>query len=128
MKGFFNELLMWSEVWALLIPLAIVFIYKAESPIKPIIIYIFLALLLNTASDLISYFTNELPGWLQNNQILYNFHSIARTLLFSWYISTLKIKYTSLLATRIIPLYLIFFHNRSFMLLKVVFTVLNWQD
>ena len=109
MKTFLNELLLWSEVWALLIPLTIIFIYKIKGQIiRPVVIYVFIAFFLNTAADVISYFNNELPNWLRSNQILYNIHSIARTLLFSWYILKLNLKYPIWLKRAVVPLYLVF--------------------
>lgn len=93
----------------MLIPLAIIFIYKIKGAIiRPVVIYVCIAFFLNAAADLISYFNDALPGWLRSNQILYNIHSIARTLLFSWYILKLNLKYPLWLKRMVVPLYLVF--------------------
>jgi len=85
-----KEIFDWSEAWAPLIPLAIL-IGRKNIPayLKPIRLYIWLALLFNTGALLIWYRNVlKLPGipiYLQSNNFLYNAHSIARLLLFSWF-------------------------------------------
>ncbi len=73
-----------SEIWALLIPL-IVLLFQRKQPIslKPVIIYIWLALLLNVVIDGIMAFKNYFPGWLHSNNPFYNVHSIIRFICFS---------------------------------------------
>ncbi len=73
----------WSEVWALLIPLAIIFIYPVKkTSIRLIVQYIAVAFILNLLATLIQIFHNQLPQNLRNNNIFYNLHSIARVLFF----------------------------------------------
>lgn len=78
----------WSEVWAFLIPLAVIIIYKPKGKkILPLIIYVILGFILNfLAIFMIQYYT-LMPSWVNNNNnILYNLHSFARVIFFSWYI------------------------------------------
>src|SRR5688572_21278691 len=49
-----QQILDWSEVWALLIPLTILLIFKPKASwVKPIIFYLLIALILGAALDLI---------------------------------------------------------------------------
>lgn len=76
----------WSEVWALLIPLLIL-IYKREQPVflKPVIVYLWIALVLNLAADIIGDFRSHFPHWLNSNNILYNIHSLVRFACFFYF-------------------------------------------
>ena len=74
----------WSEVWALLIPLLVLsFHRKQPASLKPIIIYMWLAFLLNLAIDIIMAIRSYYPD-LSNNPF-YNLHSIVRFICFSIY-------------------------------------------
>lgn len=78
-----------SEVWALLIPLFLLFFKKVKKePIREIIYYLWIALYLNIVIVLISflpdfYDTSKFPFLLQNNTVEYNLHSIIRVTLFT---------------------------------------------
>ena len=88
-----QEIIDWSEVWALLIPLAVLlWIKKIPASAKPIAIYVWVALALNFLQDY--FWKNRLlfsfsstPG---DNIIFYNSHSIIRFLLFSWFFICIK--------------------------------------
>ena len=83
-------LLDWSEVWAPLIPLAY-FLFHREQPryMRPVIAYVFLALFLNLAIDLISELKpNYIPESVSNNP-LYNIHSILRFICFAGFFTLL---------------------------------------
>ena len=69
----------WSEVWALLIPL-FVLIGNTKQPtfLKPVIIYLLLALPINLIGDITADFKKYFPSWLQSNTPLYNIHSVVR--------------------------------------------------
>ena len=109
MNDFFNSVLQLSEVWALLIPLAIIVIYRPkEAGMRPIVVYVFIAFILNLAATFISYFHKQLPVYLQNNNLLYNLHSLARVILFSWYILHLKLIRSGWLSKFVLPIFLIF--------------------
>jgi hypothetical protein len=76
-----------SEAWALLIPLMYIILKKPLSPLlKPIIFYVVLAFLFNTMATIIWVFNKDMPQWLNNNNVFYNLHSIARVVFFSWYL------------------------------------------
>lgn len=91
MGKIFEKILDLSEVWAPLIPLVFVFRHKQPALLKPIIIYLWLALILNFFGDIIGEFSVRLnfPYWLQSNNPLYNLHSLIRFACFSYFFMSL---------------------------------------
>jgi len=86
MNGFLNTLINWSEVWSLIIPLTVIIIYRPkDAQVKPYIVYVFIALLLNTMATIMVEYYHSMPSNLKNNNILYNLHSITRMICFTWY-------------------------------------------
>lgn len=90
MNYIIHKILDWSEVWALLIPLAILLWKKNKLKyLRPVRIYLFLSLIVNLIIDLVAYnkkiwgLTPEDFWW--NNNFLYNISSILRLLLFAWF-------------------------------------------
>jgi hypothetical protein len=85
-----KEIINWSEVWAILIPL-IVLIWKRnnESYLRPVKIYIIAAFTLNLAIDVIAETKGswgiDATNFFWNNNVFYNISSIVRLLLFSWF-------------------------------------------
>jgi len=82
----------WSEVWPLLIPLVFVlFGNKQPALLTPVIVYLWLALVLNVACDIIADFKHpyHFPPWLRSNNPIYNIHSIGRFACFSYLFITL---------------------------------------
>jgi hypothetical protein len=74
----------WAEVWALLIPLmALSLKRKQPTFLKPVIIYVWLALVINLVIDLIVPFKIYFPSWLHSNNPFYNIHSVVRFICFS---------------------------------------------
>lgn len=95
MGHFFREILDWSEVWALLIPLAFMFLYKSKPAyLKPVRIYLWTALLLNMFEDVLWKFQKPLGihkgDFLYNNNFIYNIGSVLRLLLFAWFFNLLR--------------------------------------
>lgn len=91
MNDFLTSIINWSEVWSLLIPLTIIWLYKPTGQnIKPLVLYIFIALVLNTMATIMVEFYFSMPAWLKNNNILYNIHSFIRVLIFGWYIIRIR--------------------------------------
>ena len=90
MTGILDQILNWSEVWAIFIPL-LVLIFRREQPafLKPVIIYLWFALVINLVGDTIGDFKAYLPGWLHSNNILYNIHSLVRFACFSFFFQML---------------------------------------
>jgi hypothetical protein len=80
----------WSEVWATLIPVY-AWLRKRQQPpvLKPVIIYLWLALFLNLAGDIIGDYKRSLPDWLQSNNVLYNVHSLVRFTCFGYFFYSL---------------------------------------
>lgn len=72
-------LLDWSEVWAPLIPL-VVFLLHREQPrfMRPVIVYLVLASLINLVIDLISELKPVFVPEEVSNNPLYNLHSVVR--------------------------------------------------
>ena len=85
MVDFLINILDWSEVWALIIPLAVL-LFRRQQPatLKPIIVYLWIAFILNVAIDIIVVINLDPKSDLSNNP-LYNMHSIARFICFSLY-------------------------------------------
>lgn len=82
----------WSEVWALLIPLFfLMFGNKQPSLLSPVIVYLWLALVLNLFGDVITDFKKpyHFPAWLQSNNPIYNIHSVVRFTCFSYFFISL---------------------------------------
>jgi hypothetical protein len=134
MKDFFLGILDWSEVWALIIPL-IVLLFNRQQPttLKPIIIYVWIAFILNLGIDIImvlrdhnlDWIETHFPEWFKTNNPLYNIHSVARFICFSSYFMHLSpasfAKFKKLLAVASVIFIVInfsifenFFNPRSF--------------
>jgi hypothetical protein len=85
----------WAEAWAPLIPLFFILRGKNRTPwLKPVRIYIWIALLLNIATTLLWKYKViwgiKPDDFLWSNNFLYNIHSIIRLLIFSWFFILLK--------------------------------------
>lgn len=76
----------WSEVWALLIPLFVLFFNKKQPHfLQPVIFYLIIAFIINLLADIIGDFREYLPVWIESNNVLYNVHSIIRFICFSYF-------------------------------------------
>ena len=81
-----ETILNWAEVWALLIPLFVLAVKRRQPAfLRPVIIYLWVALFLNLAGDIIGDFKRYLPTWMHSNNVLYNVHSVARFICFSYF-------------------------------------------
>ncbi|MDQ6762826.1 MAG: hypothetical protein M3015_09400 [Bacteroidota bacterium] len=86
MSDFFKSILNWSEVWALLIPLAVLILKKKQPKyLRPIILYLWLALILNITGDIILSINIINSRIVLSNNPLYNIHSIIRFACFSYF-------------------------------------------
>lgn len=83
MLKIFQLVLDWSEVWALLIPLTILMVKQQPAKLKLVVAYVWAALIINLAIDLVWKFRMLLPAAYNSNNFLYNLHSIVRFYLFS---------------------------------------------
>lgn len=95
MKEIFQNILDWSEVWALLIPLAVLIVKKNNTPyLKPVRWFIYVALIMNAAIDLVWRFKQSMGiqegDFLWSNNFIYNALSIIRLLLFAWFFNLLQ--------------------------------------
>ena len=110
----------WSEVWATLIPLTFI-LSRKNIPVylKPVRLYVWVALLLNTAATLLWWFKNpwgiEKGDFFWSNTFLYNTHSIIRLLLFSWFFILLKQRFMHRVKI-ILPLLFI-----AFIIIRLIF-------
>jgi hypothetical protein len=77
-------LLSWSEFWATLIPIS-VYLFHRDQPsyMRPVIAYLFIAMLINYTGNIIGDYWKILPAWMQSNTVLYNLHSMIRFICFS---------------------------------------------
>ena len=117
----FIDILNWSEVWALLIPLCVLYFRKSQPKfLQPVIFYLWIALLLNLSADIIADFRLYLPEWLRRNLLLYNIHSIIRFTCFSYFFILLdQTSFTRL--KKILPFIFILFISVNFNLIENFF-------
>ncbi|WP_158826153.1 hypothetical protein [Mucilaginibacter lacusdianchii] len=74
----------WAEVWALLIPSAILVRFRKQPPLYNLIAaYVWLSLAINLVIDLTWKLRTLLPPHLNSNNYLYNTHSVVTFVLFS---------------------------------------------
>jgi hypothetical protein len=94
MIKFLQQILDWSEAWATLLPITVFLIKKPKQKyLMPVIVYLVIALLLNTFIDLSWKFYLEAPTYLpENNNFLYNIHSVCRLFLVLWFFSRLHLQ------------------------------------
>lgn len=120
----FKTIIVWSEVWSLLIPLAIILSGRMKKPVaKLLVIYVIAALLLNSFAMTITLFfkanqTHKLPYFLRSNHLIYNIHSVVRVLIFGWFIIN------SELLKKIKPLRLVL----PVFILFVIINFSQWED
>ena len=125
MHNIIRQLLDWSEVWAFLIPVPFMLIHKKHAGyLKPVRIYIWIAIVLTLAINIIWKFKEDFglqkgDFWWSNN-FLYNIHSIFRFVLFSWFFILLKQPFLQQIK-RIISLLFIVFVLVNFILLEDFF-------
>ncbi len=108
---FFQKILDWADVWAILIPIFFSLKYDNQPRFfKPIKIYIWSALLINLFSTIIFEFARKchFPDFLQTNAYLYNAHSILRLICFSVFFIMLRQPFLVNLKTFLLALFIIF--------------------
>lgn len=114
-----NIVLDLSEVWALLIPLGVLFFNRNQpAALTPVIIYLFLAFLLNIIADSIMLYNSgkELKDMISNNPY-YNFHSIIRFVCFCIFFLRLRQSYFSNVK-KLIPVVWVLFFVINFALIE----------
>lgn len=84
MNKYLLQILDFSEVWAMLIPLVALYFRRSQPKyLKPVIAYLWIGLVINIAIDTIMAFWPHFPPWAQSNNFLYNLHSLVRFICFS---------------------------------------------
>ena len=122
LSSVFSWIIIWLEVWALLIPL-FVLIKKPGQPVymRPVIYYLFIALFLNIVIILIwKRQTLGLNTVFDNNNPVYNLHAIARLIFFSVFFILLKQPFLKWVKW-IIPFLFIFFVVFNFIFFEYYF-------
>lgn len=120
----FKEIIDWSEAWALLIPLTFYFIWRPKHAwVKPVVIYLVVAFLLNLTADMIwkkglpflefpvrdAFTFLYVPQYKQiSNNLFYNLHSILRLLLFTWFFYKLDPVFFKKINWIVVPLFILF--------------------
>jgi len=111
----------WSEVWALLLPLFILLVYKfSDKNVRYLKVYVIAGFILNFSAVFMLEYYYLVPNWLYvdnlaNNNIFYNVHSITRVLLFSLYIIAIKqSKYTGIFKIILLTYFIYILSNYLF--------------
>jgi hypothetical protein len=121
MDKFLLSILNWSEVWAVLIPLFVLLSRVQQPPfLKPVVLYLWMALAINLAGDIIGDFRSYLPSWVQSNNILYNLHSLVRFTCFSLFFIRLA-QPAFLPVKKILPFIFILFITINFSVVESFF-------
>ncbi len=110
MKKVFSTILDTSEVWALLIPL-FQLLFKPKQPryLRPVIVYLFVALLLNLAVDILAAYNLVHTGNERiSNNPLYNIHSIVRFFCFSYFFILLRQPFFKFIKKILVSLFFLF--------------------
>lgn len=98
-----------AEVWGLLIPLICIILWKPQNKaLKPLIAYVIIALILNSIATLSWFFNTQMPDFLQNNNVFYNLHSIARVIFLTWFLVNITNPFLKRLSKLVLGLYVIF--------------------
>ncbi len=122
MHEIFRQLNRWAEVWPLLLPPSVYLVYRVkEKSIPPLIIYAIITLPVSLLATAMSLYHYKMPDYLQNNNVLMNFQSFVRTVLFGWYILKLRqvkqypfTKFIFYLYLALVPVNFIFFETPLF--------------
>jgi hypothetical protein len=90
MNNILEPLLDWSEVWAVLMPLSVLYFCRHQpSQVKPVIVYLIFALVLNLVIDVIVALNVYFGEFIKSNNPYYNIQSIIRFGCFSYYFNSL---------------------------------------
>ncbi len=82
----FVKILQWTEIWATLIPLAVLIIRKPEIPfLKPVKIFVIVTFIISCCADLVNFHL------IANNHFLYTLNSVCRITLFLWFFSLVNV-------------------------------------
>ncbi len=109
MKQALAAILNWSEIWALIIPLFVLLLRKKQPDyMRPVILYLGVALLLNIAGDYIEQFNKNHHSFSLSNNPIYNLHSVIRFACFSYFFILLRQPFFTGVK-KLIPLVYVFF-------------------
>lgn len=126
MSKILQVLLDWSEVWGLMIPINAYFKNRRQPDfMNPIVIYIWIALILNLAADGLMFYNQVYEGFTVSNNLIYNLHSIIRFACFSNFFILLKQTYFNKIK-RWLPLVSLLFVIMNFTLVADE-DIFNWN-
>ena len=101
-----KQILGWSEVWALFIPVTVFLAQRNNARLLfPLQLYLFFALVLNLLITLISNIHAFVVLFNGSNHVFYNLHSITKVAFFGWFI----IRYLPRASSHIIRLLFVFY-------------------
>lgn len=104
------EITSWAEIAGIIISLSFVIIYKPKNrETRPLVLYIYIAFVLNLMITAIAKFGNEFTIIPASNHICYNFHSLVRIIFFGWYLSFFKTLRSSIIIRILTCCFCIFF-------------------
>lgn len=110
MWNFFTEIMSWSEVWGILIPLTfIIFSKRKLKENDPLRYYVIVAVFINFFAIGIAKFQYRVDWLPDSNLFLYNLHSILRAIFFLWYLSNINLVLTKKLFKIVAPVYILLF-------------------
>lgn len=91
MPDLLDDIITSSEVLALLIPLTVILVHRPQGPGVPFLkLYVIIAFVVNLATTILWLFHHQMPDWLQNNNILYNIHSVTRASFIGLYLTQVR--------------------------------------
>jgi hypothetical protein len=90
MYSLINNLIKWSEVWPLVIALAIFLLYRQRENTSLIVLLIVFSIPLHFMATYISLYTYRVPEPFNNNNILYNLLAFIKPVLAGLYLLKLK--------------------------------------
>ncbi|MBW4888069.1 hypothetical protein KXQ82_00010 [Mucilaginibacter sp. HMF5004] len=108
MLEFITFLLDWSEVWAILIPAAILIRRKQPEKLAPVVFYVWMALFINVAIDVTWKLRTVLPASYNSNNYLYNLHSVVRFFLFAIFFIRLEQPFLAYIKKALMVIYALF--------------------
>ncbi|TAD86870.1 MAG: hypothetical protein EAY75_07005 [Bacteroidetes bacterium] len=86
MESYLQQFYDWSEFWALLIPIGVLALRRQQPlMLRPVLVYLWCALVINLVCDIIGDNIHQLPTWAASNTPLYNLHSVLRYGCFTWF-------------------------------------------
>jgi hypothetical protein len=106
----------WAEIAGIIIPLLVVLIYKPKGrENRPLVIYIFVAFILNLIITAIAKYRKDFDFIPDSNHVYYNMHSLIKIVFWGWYLSAFDSLKSSTIIKTLTGVFIVFFFiNFSF--------------